>query len=534
MRPFFVILLYSTCFSSNPALANQENPPDVGLCTAQALQVAPNGPREGIVLACANCLRGRNGQRDDGSCGGIALSWCFSNPNKCKVETGCRSITSIDLDCRAKENAGLISPPARIPSFSSPSSACPGHMREDPAGSRQCKCVINDKPVGDSVPFGSQFMDETQCKKAFGGASPSPTAAAKPAQPSNQNPNPSAGSSASCSSAQQAAQACCYRPETCSSQPTISRSGGESIPAYCERMRNVLNSGVANQAADACMRKITDCRQACGVDAGSCDSLQSQVQALGSQGLSHSMSGEYARLCTDNSSSAPQSAGGGSPGGGEGPGGLGNPDPSGEKAAEEARRAAEEALAKRAVGQVDFQKPEAENSDFNVADQSGVRNPQFSAGDGSGLDKITGGAGAARNATVANNSGGQIPGGQGAPGGAKIAGKGGYGGSPGYTTDIMRGFQSGGGTTPGGGPPAKEDDEGLFSGYGNPRGPAGNEKGLDLKAYLPGARKDPGIRYGGQLKPMSAEINGPNVNIWVKVTERFWYRCRLGKMYDCR
>lgn len=300
-------------------------------------------------------------------------------------------------------------------------------------------------------------------------------------------------------------------------------------------MRNALNSGVANQAADACMRKITDCRQACGSSSSSCDSLQSQVQALGSQGLSHSMSSEYAQLCANNSSSAPQSAGGGPGSGGGDPGSAANPDPFGEKAAEEARRAAEEALSKRAVGKVDFQRPEAEESEFNVADQGGIRNPGFAAGNGSGLEKITGGAGAGKNATVSNNTGGQIPGSESA-GGAKLGGRGGGfgGGAPGYTTDIMRGFQSGGGAAPAGAAEKKDDDEGLFSGYGNGARAPADEKGFDLKAYLPGAKHDPRVRYGGQVKPMSAEINGPNVNIWVKVTERFWYRCRLGKMYDCR
>jgi len=188
--------------------------------------------------------------------------------------------------------------------------------------------------------------------------------------------------------------------------------------------------------------------------------------------------------------------------------------------------------------------PENGTSDFNVGDsdvpgrQSGA---QFAGAPprNQNIDKIPGGGGS-RGGGVSNNSGGQIPGGGGDSGGAKL-GKSGFGspGSPGYSTDIMKGFQGGGGgTTAAAGQMKQETDEGGWTGYGNGRGPANEERAenIDLRHYLPGAKHDPGTKLGGfkASSVKSGEIYPMSVNHWNRITTRMQERCRLGLLYDCR
>jgi hypothetical protein len=195
-------------------------------------------------------------------------------------------------------------------------------------------------------------------------------------------------------------------------------------------------------------------------------------------------------------------------------------------AAEAAQKAAEEAIAAKKA-EARFEGLVDEKPNFNVGQNTntqsgysgnGPLNPAIAAIKGSGQQR-----------TVANNSGGQIPGTGGDSQGAKIGGRGGSPGSPGYSTDVLRGFQGASGTTTGGSTETK-NEEGGFTGYGH--APASIDPGLDLRQYLPGGRRDPGTKLGG-FRPFSTEINGPHVNVWNRITSRIQEKCRLGELIDC-
>jgi hypothetical protein len=190
---------------------------------------------------------------------------------------------------------------------------------------------------------------------------------------------------------------------------------------------------------------------------------------------------------------------------------------------------------KRKAGASGFEEKEqkeARAKDFNVGNQSDGPKAGYQ-GSGIGIDQIKAGA---KNGTIANNGGGQIPGGGGDAGGAKLGGgRGGSPGAPGYTTDILQGYQGGGGggSQAGGSTDTNGSPDGGFAGYGSggARGPSG--EGLDLRKYLPGGKNDPGSRLGG-FRPFSLEINGPHYNIWSKVSDRYTEKCKLGELIDCQ
>ena len=143
--------------------------------------------------------------------------------------------------------------------------------------------------------------------------------------------------------------------------------------------------------------------------------------------------------------------------------------------------------------------------------------------------------------TVANNSGGSIPGG-GDSGSAQLGGpaggvqRGGSPGSPGYSTDIMQGNRSGGYSQPVG-MNNNGSDDGSGSDYRRNQGgrhTASSDAprmGLDLKQFLPGGSKDPLRRVGGMRR--GKDIHGPSVDIWNKISTRFKHECRLTPLYDC-
>jgi hypothetical protein len=173
---------------------------------------------------------------------------------------------------------------------------------------------------------------------------------------------------------------------------------------------------------------------------------------------------------------------------------------------------------------------------FALPEQSGLDQPEFTGvtnGPSTNVPTVN---------TIANNSGGGIPGAGGSSGQAQL------GTSPSAasaasargttsSTDIDQGFRSGGYAAAAAGlidPPAGNGSYGgrrIGSSAANGRDPSGLN-GLDLKKYLPGGSL--AAPQAGGLRTQSREIQGPYVNIWDKISERYQEKCRLGELYDCK
>jgi hypothetical protein len=192
---------------------------------------------------------------------------------------------------------------------------------------------------------------------------------------------------------------------------------------------------------------------------------------------------------------------------------------------------------------------------LNTKDSSGTA--QFAAGegtnkksDGSGFDIPDTPSGGtervlntpneaqpgSRNGTVANNSGGGIPGGDGvAP--AKLGGSpgGASPGSPGYSTDVLQGMQGASGYSQ----PVESNSSGnsFFSNFfGGGRKPANEVDnamlGLDLRQFLPGGSRDPKRRLAGF--GVRSEINAKEEDIWRIISTKMEEKCKLGVLIGCR
>jgi hypothetical protein len=141
-----------------------------------------------------------------------------------------------------------------------------------------------------------------------------------------------------------------------------------------------------------------------------------------------------------------------------------------------------------------------------------------------------------RNGTVANNSGGAIPGGDGASP-AKLGGGAGGStpGSAGFSTDVLQGMQGSSGYSQ----PAESNSagssflSGFFSGDRQPSSEADNAMlGLDLRQFLPGGSRDPKRRLAGF--GMRSEINAKEEDIWRLISTKIEEKCKLGILVGCR
>ena len=512
-------------------------------CLALVVKHSGTGSFSLIQSECLLCKHLRE-EPDNGACIQGSVGWCWNQPARCTNDSlGCKEIKAIASDCANRQP-----PPPGDPDKdpTGVTEGCPAWMIGDPIA-KTCECKINGVGKGGAVPASSAYlMKKHECESRFGGNTAPAAKSLDLVPPQKKQPADSGatpvGKNQECQTKLGEAQTCCGNPATCVRMPNQTRNSGESIPAWCARIRNELTNGANNVAAAACSQKITACKNACKADGASCDALESQVGTLGRQSIASSVNSEYAQQCNQNSQSQPQSSSPASSPGGASPS-AGPSDGSGGSPAEQAAQKAIDAINNTARGQSEFKETVAEReaNGFNVADNVGGSNPQASSGDfaagaGSPLDKIKGGS---QQGTVANNSGGQIPGSGGDSGGAKLGGGrgGGSPGAPGYTTDVLQGFQNGGGggaAAPGGGSTDTNGNSGEgFSGYGSNRGPTNVGDGLDLKKYLPGGKLDPGSKFGG-FKPFSIEINGRHVNLWNKISDRFQEKCRLGELIDCR
>jgi hypothetical protein len=358
----------------------------------------------------------------------------------------------------------------------------------------------------------------------------------------------------------QAAIRCCNDPSTCisggdsSAVPVAQSDGG--IQSNCQQMQNagVSGSGANSSAAKACIEKYGDCMSTCGnmastyagqsiastmrANARTCSGLSSKASELSAQSQNNLDAARAGQNCNQMSSALPQNLGGafGDSGGSDTPQAVDpatcaqNPALAGCQAAAQAANA----IAPPADGELaQFQSSTASDPTFAMPEQTGLDQPAFS---GEGIVA----AEAPKVNTIANNSGGGIPGagGDSGGGGAQLGGgaarPSGGAGTTTSSTDIDQGFRSGGYAAAAAGlidMPSESGGRAYGGGAGGGRAPAGLQ-GLDLKQYLPGGRLA-GPQAGG-LRTRSLEINGPYTNIWESVSRRYQEKCRLGELYDCR
>ena len=133
--------------------------------------------------------------------------------------------------------------------------------------------------------------------------------------------------------------------------------------------------------------------------------------------------------------------------------------------------------------------------------------------------------------TIANNTGGPIPGAGANGSAAKLdPRRAASPGEPGVSTDIQQGFQQ----APGASfnfqtaPQANQD-----AGRRDANGPRGGEGylGMNLRDYLPGEKSDPNRRLAGMLNGL--HIHGPSTNLFERVSTKLQERCKLGSLFDC-
>jgi len=351
----------------------------------------------------------------------------------------------------------------------------------------------------------------------------------------------------------------------------------QGLRDYCDQMRSLGGSGsdanimlsgicstkqitcstVCTQLANKYLSLISSCNgcasqyiyedayAALSARNSSCNALTARVQQLARPAASASTSAAYGNLCNDTTAS--------NPGMGPGLGGLPSAgmDPNAQSiaglegaspqyCARNPNAAVCRAMAlaqarKEASGEASFgsntPSAKAGKGNFNVAPmdeafnerQIGNFEPQ-----------------AVSNKTVANNSGGAIPG-----AGNETSAKLGANprgqlspGSPGYSTDILQGMHSGAGYS---NPPGEYEPGsrgggggGYHSGGGSERGSrdeGGGLIGMDLRQFLPGGSRDPQRRIAGIGS--RSQINAKEEDIWRRISNKMVEKCRLGILLGC-
>lgn len=175
-----------------------------------------------------------------------------------------------------------------------------------------------------------------------------------------------------------------------------------------------------------------------------------------------------------------------------------------------------------------------DDKNFNVNGDT-QQNSAFQGNGEQGGPKFPGGAGQQK--TIANNSGGSIPGSDGGQGARFLPPTRAGGPAPNSNVaDILKGFQGGGGgsAAAASGGSGFDDSNNGFKGYGGDQGRGPASDGIDLRKYLPGGTHDPHRRAGG-FRPFSLmDINSAHTNIFNKVGDRLREKCKLGILFDCR
>jgi hypothetical protein len=99
----------------------------------------------------------------------------------------------------------------------------------------------------------------------------------------------------------------------------------------------------------------------------------------------------------------------------------------------------------------------------------------------------------------------------------------------------MEGLRSGGYSQPVGGTASNGYTPQSYGGghYQDAKAPARGVAGLDLKQFLPGARRDPHRALAGVGGSLANQINGKGVDIWSQISTKLIEKCKLGVLFQC-
>lgn len=390
-----------------------------------------------------------------------------------------------------------------------------------------------------------------------------------PSQVGTETSQPAAASSSDpqyalqqCDQARQMAEKCCYNPESCISTSQYNynqlaqlqaaqRQGSKSLQDYCRQMQTAggLGNQQAESAAGVCYKNYSSCQTTCGQlaqqnpsvssqlgdMANRCAQLSSRLSLIGNQMINNNDASGYSRYCQNATQAQPQSLSKS-----EENSSQGRQDLWSQNSAEDCLRNPSSAncksnqAIKQTSGEASF---DSSRSDSKI--NSGAFNVSESTSSyGSLMPSQVEGV-PVKTGTVANNSGGGIPGGgsSGANPSLGTRARGGSPGSPGYTTDVLQGLSSPTGYSA----TYSHNDSDSGEGSGGRQGDSGSRapsnaegQGLDLKQYLPGGTRNPLGRGVGGRNLLYGEINGKHVNIWNRISVRMQEKCRLGVLVDCR
>lgn len=414
-----------------------------------------------------------------------------------------------------------------------------------------CPKTESKTPVAENDDKGLDPPAKTTPAPATPAAPKTTPAATKP--PNGSTPDPSAkATQQQCDDSAKAVEDCCSHPERCggaqASTPTMQQN--QSMTDYCNQMNSAAasNASANNAAAASCKQRIETCSTTCtsagdSETAQGCKSQASKWQTLVSQAKTSAGSGLGGDACKTTSQAQPQSAGGApSPNqNSNDPNKTASNDPNDPSGCKNNPTGAQ--CQKCTANPNDpscgtaMQKGQSAFSDNNdkPMDKSGFDIPTASSASHSMFDQASIPTGQApKNGTIANNSGGSIPG-LGGGGAASLGGGGqkkpGGGGGSGVSTDILQGNMPGGYTTSPGGS-AEADGGGGWGGYGGRMPASASGTGMDLKQFLPGQKKAPAF-VGGAYSMQSAEIAGKHGDIFEKISRKFHEKCLQGQLIGC-
>jgi len=164
-------------------------------------------------------------------------------------------------------------------------------------------------------------------------------------------------------------------------------------------------------------------------------------------------------------------------------------------------------------------------SDFNTGSIDGLpQQPQFGNYEAKG----------AQGRAIPNGGGGFTGGGGGGSGfGDEGQANGGDGSRT--NTDILNGMRGGGGASGSNNvDPSAISGGGGFSGYGNSSGFRNRFKGLDLKQYLPGGKKDPSRKIASVKNPTGhADIAPVGESMFKIISTRMSLMCKMKRLIGC-
>lgn len=368
---------------------------------------------------------------------------------------------------------------------------------------------------------------------------------------------------------------CCNSPQSCvnrlpaGDQQNFSRmwqqaqqqapASGQGLSDYCAQMKSTAGngSGLNNYMSTICYSGKNQCEITCdsllakyeslynncggcssaGIYSSTyssiksirmnCNALAQKANLIAQQGSANSYSGGYAQAC-NNFTGNPASMGvppeqQKAQDAAANQNCLVNPSAPGCKQQELAVKEQSDPNGDAGFGTV----KKDEKSNFNLQNMQDIPGLNASLPKGVQPQAVT-------NGTIANNSGGGIPGGGGgSPASLGPNGRGGSPGSPGYDTDVLGANASGasGYSQPGGILPNEtpsRDGRWRAMSSGGENSPL---IGMDLKQYLPGGSLDPNRKIAG-ISPGS-QINRKEEDIWRIISNKMYEKCKLGVLWQC-